>query len=214
MGSFDSTCGITRLPIHYADPIVYVKIEDEFENRITTQGLIRVVNKIVNPDKEQMFHSAEISCNILRKILVQKGESPITDEEHQKNIVNSVRLDIKRLEDKVTIFHGYYNDYGGIAAVQYSHDAAYPIEEDRLSNMYFFMHQAVWDRFDIGQDKHNILFNIALEARRARIQITPANTISGEQYSGEEFVDARNKFLAIEEQILPNLYCMEGYDES
>lgn len=209
MGCFDSTCAVTNLPIHYGDPIVYVEMKKS-AYKANTHGLMAALHQINSMDKKDFIKRSQISMDIVRRIRTKAGQD-ISDDEHQKYILLDAIADMQKIKDEVFIYYGFYNDYGAVTDVEGSFEGLYPEQEVYLSDRYFFVHRGVWDHFDTGDD-HKTLEAIVREMYKARKELVMGASSLGEQYSGQEFVNARQTFIEIEEKILCQLPCTNEED--
>lgn len=206
MGCFDYTCALTRLPIHSGDPVVYVEYRNichtgNRDKGCSTYRFLQYTHEATQPFQHTL---SEIRSRVERLSLRYK------EVDVEKEIADTLQEHMNNARNRIVIVHGEYNDYGGIDIGE----VTYPDREIRIDdyNVYFFVHQEAWDAYT-GKDDYETLFNLTTDAFNARVELFSTFDPLGQQYSGQEFLDARHKIRHIEEQILPKLAVVTMYND-
>lgn len=210
MGCFDSTCAMTRLPIHSDDDIVYIEYRNIWlggkrDMEASTCNFLQYTYyayKLPKNEIESIRHAQEYYAQ----------RFPDLRDKLEEYIAESIAEKQKLAKSKILVVHGKYNDYGGIGD-RWQGQEVFPPDDIRMDNLYFFIHEAVWEAYK-GEDDYETLYNINRAAYDARIELFDGNHSLGQQYSGSEYVTERRKILDIAEALLPTLYCSnDGEDE-
>lgn len=216
MGCFDSTCAITRLPIHDGDDIVYVEhktkyVGDLVDSKISsTYYFMSDVWKARELPKWEQEEASEQIRNLAEHTYI----GDIDEDEITKHIDEVIQEKTAKARSKVIVVHGKYNDYGGIGN-RYDGEDVYPSEEIRMDHAtYFFVHKAVWDSYaEDGDDIYKTLYRLVQSAFIARIELFEKYKLNGQQYSDQDFVKEFYKIDAISKRILPTLWVYQCYQE-
>lgn len=212
MGCFDSTCALTRLPIHHEDEIVYVEYRCIWSNKTrdlktSTYDLLHYSSAAFQIPEHELKYIRESETEFCKR-------HPEFADELERIISERVASTLEYARGKIVIVHGAYNDYGGIGE-SWNNEAIFPPDDIRQENVYFFVHKFAWQAYS-GENDYETLYNLNRAAMDARIELFSCNRPLGQQYSGSEYVEAYTKIRDITGAIIDTLYCSqqeEGEDE-